>query len=483
MSAIPGFIGGAYQGANPVSANETCINWYASAVETPNGTTPVELLPVPGLLPFATAVASGCRGAWFGDGRCFVVFGDTLLEVAADGTLTSRGTLAIDGRPATFSTNGDAGNQLLITSGGNAYCYDLTTNTLTQVVTGGVIQGGVVDGYGVVLITTPGAVQFRISELFDLLTWDPTQFAQRSISPDLWQAMLVDPYGYITLLGSKTGESWSNVGAFPFPFAPDRAGLIEEGIAAPFSLRQAGKHKVWLSTNGNGGYQVMAAQGFTARRISTHGLEHQIASYATVDDALGETYEQEGHAFYLLTFPSAGVTWVYDFSTRLWHRRGTFVNGTFTYWRPVFHVFAFGKLLAGDRDATAIYEVSAASVADVTGSLVRERAFYAGGAENQPVFFDYLAIHAQPGVGLTSGADEDTDPHLMIGVSNDYGESYPIERTAPLGKVGERDRKCDLWGLGQGTGRYYRIRGSAAVPMRLTAAYQRVRQGAPLQVA
>lgn len=484
MSAIPGFIGGAYRGANPVSANETCVNWFPSAIETPNGQGPAELLPTPGVRTWGTSPVDGGRGAWAGDGRTFTVHGDALIEWDSAGTPTNRGAVAVDQYPATFATNGDAGNQLLITSGGNAYCFDLLTNTLTTVISGGVLQCGVVDGYGVVFITTPGSVGFRISDLFDLATWDPTQFALRSIQSDLWQAMLVDPYGYITLLGSKTGESWSNADLFPFPFAPDRSGLIEEGIAAPFSFCQAGKHKVWLSTNANGGYQVLAAQGFTARRISTHAIESAIKGYAAVADAEGSTYEEEGHAFYLLTFPTAGVTWAYDFTTQLWHRRGTFINGAYTYWRPAYHVFAFGKHLAADRDSTTVFEVTDTVHTDVDGrAIVRERQFAAGGRENQLVFYDRLEVLCQAGVGLVTGAAEDMNPELMLAVSNDYGQTFGVERTASVGAVGQYGRRCTWWGLGSGHGRVYRLRASAGVPWRLTAAFQKVRQGLPVEAA
>lgn len=483
MAVIPGFIGGAYAGANPVSAAETLINWYPSAVETPAGQTPAELLPTPGASLFGSATVGGGRAAWAGDGRCFVVFGNTLFEVTDSGAVTSRGTVATDDNPATISTNGDAGNQLLITSGGNAYCYDLLTNTLTLEIAGGVLQGGVVDGYGVVLITTVGAVQFRLSDLFDLTTWDPTQFAQRSIQSDLWTGMLVDPYGYITLFGSKTSESWQNTGD-TFPFAPDRSGLMEEGIAAPFSAKQAGKHKVWLATNANGGYTVMAAQGFQPRRISTHAIEYAIAGYPDVSDAYADTYEAEGHAFYLLTFPSAGVTWAYDFATGLWHRRGTWITGQYTYWRAAFHCFAFGRHLAVDRDGTGVLTIDEATATDVDGlRIVRERQFLAGGRDNQRVFYDHLEVLAQSGVGLTTGDASDVDPHLMLEASDDYGRTFGVQRTASVGRVGDYGRRCQWWGLGSGHGRVYRLRASSAVPWRLSAAYQRVRAAAPVEAA
>ena len=472
MAPIAGFVGGWYSGANPVSAAETLVNWFPSAVETPGGAVTAELLPTPGVRTFATASVGGARGLWAGDGRCFAVFGGTLFEIDIAGTATSRGAVATDGRPVTFATNGDAGNQLLITAGGSAYCYNLTTNALTLVLSGGVVQGGVSDGFGVVLFDS-GVV--RVSALFDLLTWDPTQFLQRSIQSDLWQALLVDPYGYLNLIGSKTGESWSNQAGAVLPFAPDRSGLLEEGIAAPFSLAQAGKHKVWLSTNANGGYAVMAAQGFQARRISHHALERTISGYAVVSDAFGQTYEQEGHAFYLLTFPTARATWVYDFMTQQWHQRGTMQGGVFGPWRPAFHAFAFGKHLAADMESAKVYELRDDVYTDVDSlPIVRERQFYAGGSENRPVWFHRLEVLAQAGVGLTTGAGSDTNPTLALAVSDDYGRTFGTERQAALGKIGEYGRRCEWWGLGMARGRVYRIRASAGVALRLSAAFQDV---------
>lgn len=479
MSAIAGFIGGAYAGANPQSANETLVNWYASAVESPGAAVTAELLPTPGVRTFGTATVSGCRGAWAGDGRCFFVFGNTLFEADSTGTLTSRGTVALDGNPVTFATNGDAGNQLMFTSGGVAYCYDLSANTFAAVLLSNALQCGVVDGIGVVF----GDAQFRISDLFDLATWDPLNFAQRTNQPDLWQAMLVDPYGYIRLFGSKTGESWTGTEA-TFPFAPDRSGAIEEGIAAPFSLCQAGKRTVWLATNANGGYTVQAAQGFQASRISTHALERAIKGYAVVSDAFGQTYEDEGHSFYLLTFPSERVTWCYDFVTGLWHRRGTWQAGDWTYWRPGFHCFAFGKHLAGDLEAATVWEVTDAVHTDVDGAgVVRERQFYAGGQEREAVAFDSLTVVAQTGVGLTTGAASDVAPVLTLDVSNDDGRTFGVQRSASIGVLGDYDRPgVRWWGLGTARGRYYRVRCSAAVPVRLSGAFQTVRPSLSLAV-
>ena len=481
MSAYPGFVGGAYASQNPVSANESLVNWLVEVVETPGGTARTHLVPTPGFKARVSFPTAGGRGAWAGDGRCFVVVGNTLYEVFADYTYLDRGTVAIDQNPATICTNGDGGGQLFVTSGGKGYTFDLGTNTLTEVLSSGVLMGGMLYGYFIAF----GNAQIRISDLFDGLTWDPTQFAQRTVGSDLWQAMLVNPYGYLLLPGSKTGEFWYNANSFPFPFAPDNAGFIEEGIAAPFSLKQAGKSMVWLSTNANGGYQVMRAQGFTPERISDHALERALAGYGDVSGAIGETYEREGHAYYLLSIPSARVTWCYDFTTSqklgrpMWHRRGTWepANNSYSYARAVHQCFAFSRYLALDRGSNVLYEMSDAYATDVDGvDLVRERVTPATTDEDGMVFFDNLRLQMQTGVGVPVGRDEDVTPLITLQYSNDFGRTWSKERAASVGASGAYDTRAEWWCLGAGRGRVYRVRCSAAVPYRITNAFQKIRR-------
>src|SRR5690606_19501311 len=123
---------------NPITDQEDLTNWYVEVSESQGSSSRASFLPTPGVRTFATALATGCRALFTDDqtGRCFAVMGASLVEIGRGGTVTARGTVAVDGNPATISTNGVAGGQLLITSGGNAYCYDLSTDTLTLEVPG-----------------------------------------------------------------------------------------------------------------------------------------------------------------------------------------------------------------------------------------------------------------------------------------------------------------------------------------------------------
>ncbi len=473
----PAFVGSSYLSQSPITDQESTINWFEETAESPGATAKASLYPAPGFRLFASVSPLGGRamfamgsGQTAVSGRAFGVIGNTLFELLADGTTTNRGTVAVDGNPATLCTNGDGGFQLFLTSGNNGYCFDLLTNTLTQVLTGAAIQGGELYGYFVAFDAARN--QIRISALFDGTTWDPTQFLARSIGSDPWTAMLVTPYGNIFLPGSQTGEFLYNAATFPFPFAPDPSGLIEEGIAATFSLQQAGKSAVWLSTNRNGGYQVQRAAGYTPQRISTHAVEDAIAGYSRVDDAIGETYEDRGHAFYLLTFPTAGVTHVYDFITSKWHTRGHWIaeQNRYDALRPTFHCFAFNKHLMADRTTGHIYQMDAAFGFDLDGRPMRRvRRAPAVVNQRQRIFFPRFEVLLQAGMGLASG--QGSLPIAMVRISNDGGRTWGNERSASAGAIGQYGTRLRFLNTGSGRLRVFELSVSDPVPWRLTDAF------------
>src|SRR5258708_863894 len=170
-----------------------------------------------------------------------------------------------------------------------------------------------IDGYFVAFDAT--VPQIRVSPLNDSSgVWDPTQFAQRSIAPDPWKAMVVDGNRQIWLIGEQTSEVWYDAGTV-FPFAPIPGAVIKSGTVAPFSAAAAAQRVLWLSQTSDGAGVVVAARGYTAQRVSNHAVEKAIASYARsskITDAEAMTYQDQGHEFYVLNFPTANATWVYD---------------------------------------------------------------------------------------------------------------------------------------------------------------------------
>src|SRR2546430_2561350 len=137
-----GFLGGSAPSTSPIATSERTVNFYVESIGTRGPQSKVALYPTPGQQAWITAANSGGvltdvggRGGIWTGARAFVAIGGGLYEVFADATITKRGSVAQDANVAQLAYNGPTGDELLIASGGNAYCYVLTTNVLTQVLT------------------------------------------------------------------------------------------------------------------------------------------------------------------------------------------------------------------------------------------------------------------------------------------------------------------------------------------------------------
>jgi hypothetical protein len=162
----------------------------------------------------------------------------------------------------------------------------------------------------------------------------------------------------IWLFGTQTTEVWYNAGTAPFPFAPRPDVFIEHGILAPSSAAILNNAPAWLGQSGDGGAVVYHGAGYQARRISTHALEYAFSTYETLTDADAWTYQDQGHSFYVLTFPTARVTWVYDAIAGVWHERGSWNGFQFVELPVRGHAWANGLHLVGGRTSGRIYQMA-----------------------------------------------------------------------------------------------------------------------------
>ena len=484
MMKWPGFIGPSYQSQSVLADVERCVNWYPEPVEAPSGKNKYALYPTPGQRAFCTLPAIGSRALFAMNNRMHAVSGGTLAEVSASGTVTTRGTVVQDTQLAQIAYNGRAGNQLLVASGGNGYCLDLTSNTFSQVLTGDCVQVGMIDGYFLAFNGT----QYRISSLNDGTTWNPTQFQMRSIAPDPWQAMVVDGQRQIWLIGEQTSEVHYNANSFPFPFAPIPGAVMKFGTPAPWSPAAAADSMMWLTQTSGGAGMVVQARGYTPQRISTYAVETAIARYARtsrITDAESLVYEDQGHVFYALTFPSANATWVYDLTTQLWHERGTWNAPSYQFdrWHPRVHCYAFGQHLVGETATGVLSTLDTTIGSEVDQSAIRRvRIAPALAAQGEPLYFGELEVYLQTGLGLTTGQGQ--RPIAMLRTSDDGGQTWGNERTCGAGPMGAFDTRVFWTRLGRSYDRAIELSVSDPIPWRVIDAWMTVdgpQQGAPPQ--
>lgn len=438
----PAFVGPSNASQSALADCERTVNLYVEPNDQGSGRP--ALYPTPGAAAFVSAADVGTRALFTMNARTLAVIGPGVSEIFGTKTITRYGDVAQDGNPAQITMNGITGNQALIASGGNAYVLNLSTNVLSGAVLAGEAQHvGMLDGFGIAFHPTLG--KLRISALNDFTTWDSTQYALRSSAPDKWKAMIVNAPD-IVLIGEQSGDFWYDAGTSPFPYAPRPGATFKYGIAAPFSLAVAGDSVLWLSQNAEGAGLVVRARGYVPLPIGSYALDTAIARYqrdATIADAEALVYQRAGHTFYVLKFPAAGATWVYDLRTGLWHERGQWNSAAnrFDAWHPRAITYAFGQHLIGEGATAAISVLDDTVGVEADGSAMRRVRIPPAlqAKDGGRLYVDRFEVGIEPGVGTATG--QGANPVAALRISRDNAKTWGNERTRPIGRLGETKKR------------------------------------------
>jgi hypothetical protein len=230
----------------------------------------------------------------------------------------------------------------------------------------------------------------------------------------------------------------------------------------------------WLGRDRRGEGIVYRANGYTGVRISTHAVEWQIQQYDDISDAIAYTYQQDGHSFYVLVFPSANTTWVYDAATQAWHERAGFTDGNFTRHRGNCQMAFNNKVVIGDFENGNIYAFDLDDFSDNGGIqkwLRTWRALPTGTNNLRRTAQHTLQLDCESGVGLNLG--QGSDPQVMLRFSDDGGHTWSNEHWKSMGKIGEYYKRV-LWRrLGMTTklrDRVYEVSGTDPVKIAIMGA-------------
>lgn len=435
---------------------------------------------VPGKQLFAALPKSPIRGMLAAAGRLFVFAGGeggaiaSAYEVFADSTFTELGQIGTGTTPVQAFVNG---TQMFIIAGNQGYLADGAT--ITPVVPA--MTGGFLDGYFFAAqpVVPPGleGTRFRFSALRDGSVWDPLDFGTAEAYPDYIRSILANRE-QLWIFGQEHTEVWENVGDLDNPFQRIQSAMIEEGCSASWSpAKDEIGGTYWLSGDTRGGPVVMGAKGWSPERISTHAVEQAIQKYADVSDAVGYCYQQDGHAFYVLSFPSADATWVWDRSSGMWHERGFWDNTVSRYRadKARFHAFVFGKHLVAPGTNGLLYEQAFKFKDDAGFPLRRMRVSPHVNQEAQFVRHLSLQIDMQVGEGINAGGFDPAT--VMLRFSDDGGRSWSSEFQLSAGKVGQMLQRVKMWRLGYSRDRVYEVVISDPIDVCLVNGYLDVQVG------
>jgi hypothetical protein len=312
----------------------------------------------------------------------------------------------------------------------------LFSDFLTQLTTpfAGAVGCGFLDGWFV--FNQPNSQIFWVMDSTGT-TIDPLYFASAEGSPDNLVTLIVD-HREIWLFGTNSVEVWYDAGLPDFPMARIQGAFNEIGCLAAYSVAKLDNGLFWLGADARGNGIVYRSKGYSGERVSTHAVEWQIQQYSNLSDAVGYTYQQDGHSFYVLNFPTANTTWVYDVATGAWHERAGWELGQFIRHRGNCQMNYGGEIVIGDYQSGQIYAYDL-NVYTEAGSIQKWlrswRALPTGQNDLNRTAQYSLQLDCQTGVGI-DGSSQGADPQVMLRWSDDGGHTWSNEHWKSMGKIG-----------------------------------------------
>lgn len=492
-----GFVGPSYEAPSIYQDAQECINFYPEVDSTkPPGTRGiVALYPTPGYTMLAQLEVGPVRGmrALSGGQYLVVVSGGSAYALNTSMVATFIGSIPGTGQ-VSISDNVTTANGLTayIVNGPDRYTWVAGTNTFAMLAgTDGPWTGAnvceVVDNYNI--YNEPGTQNWAATDLGSSLSVN-AYYGTKDGAPDSLVSIIVD-HRQIYLLGEYTTEVWTDVGnqipgIISFPFARVPGTMVQHGIAARFSVARFAEAFMFVSQDQRGQSIIGMMAGYQFQRISTHAVEQSLVGQ-TISDAIAWTYQIEGHEFYVVTFPSADLTWVYDLASQAWHKWLSFVDGEFHRHRSNCGANFAGKIIIGDYQNGMLYKLSNTVYTDADQPIRRLRRAPHLTTDLQRQYFDEFQIQFQPGVGLAgndpmaalealltevsdellteSGDDllvtvattQGVDPQAMLRWSNDGGSTWSNEHWTSIGKIGRYQNRAIWRRLGMARDRIFEV--------------------------
>lgn len=319
-----------------------------------------------------------------------------------------------------------------------------------------------IDGY--LIMIAKDTSRFYVSD-WQGLTFNALSFASAEGNPDNIVG-LASLNRDLILFNKVSTEIFTNTGNAAFPFERVGNGFVEVGCCAAFSVAKTSEAVFWLGQDSSGRGVVYAANNISPQRISTHAIEAEIATYASISSARAYTYQSEGHSFYVLNFAEA--TWVYDIKTKMWHQRSYLYQGNFERHRveSLCYIPNLGIHVGGDYAINKVYQLDPSAKTDFGNPIKRLRSSPHLSQDLQNVFYKALQIDLEQGVG-TSGTGQGVDPQMMMRYSDDGGRTWSSELLGAIGKIGEYKTRTKWRRLGKCRDRVFEVSVSDPVDVNL----------------
>lgn len=402
----------------------------------------------------------------------YVVSGVDVFKIDLTGTITNIGSLT--GAPGRVSLANNGTQLFILDSSGDGFIA--TSSSVTKITDPDYQKASsvtYVDSY--FLLSVLDSDQFFISDEFDGLVYDALDFATAEWEPDKL-VRVITFNGQVWLLGTDTTEVYLNSGAADFPFQRITNVSLEEGCSSKFSVVKDSEYLMWLGSD----RMVYLTTGYKPTAVTTYPIVKEFESYTkkAVENSFAFIYTQDGHKFYVLSFPDANKTWVYDITTNLWHERGSLnINKEIVELNANAFEFYNSENLIGDNKRGLIYKLDLDTYTENGETIISEAVSITNFNNTNRTIINRFRLDAEVGVGLTTG--QGSDPEIMMQWSKDGGKTYSSELWRKLGKIGKYNTRVVWRRLGLARNIVFKLRISDPVKRAIFQPFVDIEAGEP----
>jgi len=476
------------------------VNLYPETQNPTEHSTQLIMRSIAGCKKFVSYELDGpCRGMYRvstgidGQPTLYAVFGSKLYIIGKNGSAYAVASIPTSGtevRMCETQGYGASHPHLLMVDGTNCYAVDVTLPISMQMADFRLIELPVKVNdrytrihpthvaylYGYAVINDAGTDATYVSYQYPFL--QPTDGDQ--IDYDIWRLSSTDGLGYIQYaewcqdnttalcsnnsklytFGPRSFQCWSYTQDKNMPLSsPDNA-AANIGLKAINSLCILGTSVLFLGSSDIGENAVYMLSDTTPKRVSTSDIERELSMMVNAENAYASLWQEHRHVFYSLTFEDSHLTYVYDVTENMWHRRASFdIRKNLDYWRYSHATFAYGKTMVASGNNLCCMDENVYEEHDGMPIFKMRR----GGcitSNDQPFFVDSAEIVVNNGqqqgdlFNLIDGelkqpGDTDLNPRISVRYSWDGGNWSDYEDYY-LGKIGEYAWSTVIWEMGMG---------------------------------
>lgn len=445
-------IGSAYTTRSGSEDFETCVNFYIEKTMKGVSAKYNEVLyPTPGLTELVQLSGLVVRASLEFDGVYYCVC-DLKFYKVVGAVATQKGTMVlpyVTSNPI-IVTNG---LQICVVDGGRGYVYDIAADTFVQITDPNFTAARPTyitfqDGYGI--YNQPGTSTWWFTSINDFTVTDPLDHAAaNTTNQDI--VALISNRQQLYIFTPVGCEVWFNSGDPVETWVRKNTSYITQGLAAAASVCAIDNTLYYLTRSSQGDGFVVKIEGDSSPVIvSTPAISSILADFTVLSDCIGFSYQDEGHLFYVLIFPTEDRTLVYDIGENAWHeRKSTLTNdpGAGTRqgrWRANNHAFVGDSHIVGDFQNGKLYVMDNDVYTENAVTIVRERTTSHLWNDLKRITLRSITLDCEVGVGNNSFPN----PAINLYISKDGGYTYGNAHIGSLGNTGEYRKRIKFNRLG-----------------------------------